>query len=132
MISLVKNKVQLYVFENPKIVKETIYMKYHFILATKEFLFELEALEEVLRERAHYYTTSNKQVDFWVLPSPQFLTPYFNQLKKLLNNNTQENLVAIVSTDVDFINWLKLRYQNVIWGNFNAPSEKISQPLAYN
>lgn len=105
-------------------------MKYHFILATKEFLFEVEAVEEVLRERAHYYTTRNKQVDFWLLPSPQFLTPYVTQIKKLTNNISFENLVAIVSTDADFIYWLKLRYQNVISGHFNSPSEKIPQPLA--
>nr|YP_010478532.1 hypothetical protein Ycf54 [Chlorobotrys sp.]UVI60837.1 hypothetical protein Ycf54 [Chlorobotrys sp.] len=104
-------------------------MKYHFILATKEFLLELEAVEEVLRERAHYYTTHKKQVDFWLLPSPQFLTPYFNHIKKLTNNVNQENLVAVISTDADFINWLKLRYQNVISGHFNSPSEKIPQPL---
>lgn len=115
-----------------KIVKEIIFMKYHFILATKEFLFEVEAVEEVLRERAHYYTTRNKQVDFWLLPSPQFLSPYFNQIQKLTNNIGQDKLVAIVSTDADFIYWLKLRYQNVISGHFNSPSEKIPQPLAYN
>lgn len=107
-------------------------MKYHFILATKEFLFEIEPVEEVLRERAHYYTTKNKVVDFWVLPSPKFVTPYLNEVKKLVNNINPDNLVAIVSTDVDFIYWLKLRYQNVISGSFNAPSEKINQPLAYN
>ena len=43
-------------------------MKYYFILATKEFLFEIEPVEEVLRERAHYYSSRNKQVDFWILP----------------------------------------------------------------
>jgi hypothetical protein len=113
------------------ILKEISFMKYHFILATKEFLFELEAVEEVLRERAHYYTSRNKQVDFWVVPSPQFLNPYYSQIKKLTNNISPENLVSIVSTDIDFIYWLKLRYQNVISGHFNSPSAKIPQPLAY-
>ena len=106
-------------------------MKYYFILATKEFLFEIEPVEEVLRERAHYYSSRNKQVDFWLLPSPQFLTPYLNQIKKLINNIEPENLVAVVSTDADFTYWLKLRYQNVISGHFNAPSEKILEPLAF-
>ena len=107
-------------------------MKYHFILATKEFLFDLEPVEEVLRERAHYYSARNKQVDFWLLASPQFLDPYLSDVKKFLNNNSKENLVAVVSTDSDFIYWLKLRYQNVISGNFNAPSSTISKPLAYS
>lgn len=107
-------------------------MKYYFILATKEFLFEIEPVEEVLRERAHYYSSRNKQVDFWILPSPEFLNAYASELKELTKNNSNENLVAIVSTDVDFIYWLKLRYQNVISGNFNAPTSKVLQPLAYN
>lgn len=107
-------------------------MKYYFILATKEFLFEIEPVEEVLRERAHYYSSRNKQVDFWILPSPGFLNAYSNELKELTKNNSNENLVAIVSTDPDFIYWLKLRYQNVLSGSFNAPTIKILQPLDYN
>jgi len=107
-------------------------MKYYFILATKEFLFEIEPVEEVLRERAHYYSSRNKQVDFWILPSPGFLNTYSNELKELTKNNSNENLVAIVSTDPDFIYWLKLRYQNVLSGSFNAPTIKILQPLDYN
>ena len=107
-------------------------MKYYFILATKEFLFEIEPVEEVLRERAHYYTSRSKQVDFWILPSPEFVNIYANELKEFTKSNSNENLVAIVSTDVDFIYWLKLRYQNVLSGSFNAPTTKINQPLAYN
>ena len=107
-------------------------MKYYFILATKEFLFEIEPVEEVLRERAHYYSSRNKQVDFWILPSPGFLNVYSTELKELTKNNSNENLVAIVSTDADFIYWLKLRYQNVLSGSFNAPTTKILQPLDYN
>ena len=107
-------------------------MKYYFILSTKEFLFEIEPVEEVLRERAHYYSSRNKQVDFWILPSPGFLNTYSNELKELTKNNSNENLVAIVSTDADFIYWLKLRYQNVLSGSFNAPTTKILQPLDYN
>lgn len=106
-------------------------MKYHFALATKEFLFEIEPVEEVLRERAHYYSSRNKQVDFWILPSPEFLNSYWNEISQLTKNNSRENLVAIISTDADFIYWLKLRYQNVISGSFNAPSERIPEPLAF-
>lgn len=107
-------------------------MKYHFILATKEFLFKVEPVEEVLRERAHSYSARNKQVNFWILPSPEFLKPYSDQIKKLTKSISNHNLVAIVSTDANFIYWLKLRYQNVISGSFNSPSDKIANPLAYN
>jgi hypothetical protein len=106
-------------------------MKYYFILATKEFLFEIEPVEEVLRERAHYYASRNKQVDFWILPAPKFLNYYWNEMSELTKNNSRENLVAIVSTNADFTYWLKLRYQNVISGYFNAPSQKIPDPLTF-
>ena len=70
-------------------------MKYYFILATKEFLFEIEPVEEVLRERAHYYSSRNKQVDFWILPSPEFLNAYANELKELTKNNSNEKAICV-------------------------------------
>jgi Protein of unknown function (DUF2488) len=107
-------------------------MKYYFALATKEFWFDLEAVEEVLRERTHYYNTNSKQIDFWIIEDPAFLNSYKNELEKLTSDKSTKKLVAIVSTDNDFIYWLKLRYQNVISGHFNGPSKKIPQPLAFS
>lgn len=106
-------------------------MKYYFAIATKEFWFDLEAVEEVLRERTHFYNSNNKQIDFWILENPAFLESYKNELEKLTPEKLSNNLVAIVSTDSDFIYWLKLRYQNVISGHFNSPSKKIPKPLAF-
>lgn len=107
-------------------------MKYYFALATKEFWFDLEAVEEVLRERTHYYNSNGKQIDFWIIENPAFLNSYKSELEKLTSEKSSKKLVAIVSTDTDFIYWIKLRYQNVISGHFNAPSKKIPQPLAFN
>jgi len=38
--------------------------------------------------------------------------------------------VAIISTNPQFITWLKLRLEYVITGEFQAPSETIPNPLA--
>ena len=37
---------------------------------------------------------------------------------------------AIISTNSQFITWLKLRLEYVITGEFQAPSQTISDPLA--
>jgi hypothetical protein len=37
---------------------------------------------------------------------------------------------AIISTNPQFITWLKLRFEYVITGEFQAPSQTISDPLA--
>jgi hypothetical protein len=106
-------------------------MNYYFILASQKFLLEQEPLEEVLRERMQYFKKNNKVVDFWILPSPKFLEINENNIHKLKENLSSSTL-CILSTDKIFINWLKLRYQNVVAGEFNAPSFSIKNPLHYN
>jgi hypothetical protein len=106
-------------------------MKYYFIVATKDFLFREEPLEEVLRERASYYQSQQKSNDFWIVPNPEFINNYSEEFKKFLQPSS-ESIVSVVSTDKDFIYWLKLRYQNVASGHFNAPTHNILSPLAYN
>lgn len=106
-------------------------MKYYFIVATKDFLFCEEPLEEVLRERASYYLSQKKLNDFWIMTNPDFIKKYSEEFKKFLPSSL-ESAVFVVSTDADFIYWLKLRYQNVVSGHFNAPTHNILSPLAYN
>ncbi len=74
-------------------------------------------LEEILRERAHYYLRENKANDFWVIQNPQFLyeknfidkikSTQFYKINKDLNKIN--SLYAILSSDKNFINWLGLR-----------------------
>lgn len=110
-------------------------MKYYFALASREFLLEKEAVEEVIRERAYYYQLKNKPADFWILPSPEFWSYYQNQNKKkigeLNNLSDPKNCVAIVSTNKDFICWIKLRYQNILSGSFLGPNTAIKSPLLF-
>lgn len=106
-------------------------MKYYFIAASKDFLFCEEPLEEVLRERANYYSSQQKTNDFWILTNPDFINKYSKEFSNFLPSSS-DSIISVVSTDQDFIYWLKLRYQNVVSGHFNAPTHMILSPLAYN
>lgn len=101
---------------------------YYFILASDKFLLKEEPLEEVLRERVQHYQRVEKSIDFWLVRSPQFYTS--TQFSYLQNNlpNVRE-CTAIISTEESFINWLKLRFNNVAIGHFLAPTDKIPNPL---
>lgn len=100
---------------------------YYYVLASQKFLTEVEPLEEVLRERHRNYQEQGKEVDFWLVLEPAFLnTPAFaNQKAKC-----PQPAAAIVSTNPTFIQWLKLRLEYVLTGEFTAPSETIPDPLA--
>lgn len=99
---------------------------YYFVLASQAFLAE-EPLEEVLKERTRYYREQEKEIDFWLVPQPAFLeAPELASIKA----NCPQPATAIVSTNPQFITWLKLRLEFVITGEFQAPSDTIPQPLA--
>ena len=104
-------------------------VQYYFIIGSKQFLVNEEPLEEVLRERVQHYSSNDKPIDFWLLPNPSFLNA------KVLNglmDQVPSNSLAIVSTNKVFITWLKLRLNNVLSGQFSAPSDDIICPLAYD
>jgi hypothetical protein len=100
---------------------------YHFALASQKFLFEEEPFEEVLKERYRNYQERNKEIDFWLVKQPTFLeAPEFTSVK----TKCPQPAVAIVSTDKQFITWLKLRLEYIFVGEFTAPSATITNPLA--
>jgi hypothetical protein len=94
---------------------------YYYLLFDQKFFFENETIEELLRERATYYYSKEKQIDFWLLPSPEFVnndhylkflknTNYYNN--KILNNGSiSKNIftIALISTNIEFIRWMELR-----------------------
>lgn len=99
---------------------------YYYILASQAFIAE-EPLEEVLKERTRYYQEQEKTIDFWLVPQPAFLdAPELADVKA----KCPQPATAIVSTNPQFITWLKLRMEFVITGEFQAPSNTIPQPLA--
>lgn len=86
-----------------------------------------EPLDEVLKERIRYYQEQEKEIDFWLVHQPAFLAaPELAAVKA----KCPQPATAIISTNAQFITWLKLRLEYVITGEYNAPSETIPQPLA--
>lgn len=98
---------------------------YYYILASKKFLTEEEPLEEVFRERQRHYREQGKEIDFWLVPEPAFLEqPQFAEQKA----HCPQPAAAIISTNPQFIQWLKLRLEYVLMGQFT--SEEVPNPLA--
>ncbi|MEH1901982.1 MgPME-cyclase complex family protein [Nostoc sp.] len=100
---------------------------YYYVLASQRFLLQEEPIQEVIKERTRHYHEQEKQIDFWLVEQPAFLeTPQFTELKA----KCPQPAVAIISTNPQFITWLKLRLEYVITGEFQAPSETIPDALA--
>lgn len=100
---------------------------YYYVLASQKFLTEEEPLDEVLRERTRHYHEQEKEIDFWLIKQPAFLeAPDLAAVK----SRCPQPAAAIVSTNEQFITWLKLRLEYVLTGAFQAPSESIPDPLA--
>lgn len=100
---------------------------YYYVLASQRYLLEEEPMEEVLRERTRHYQEQEKEIDFWLILQPAFLeAAELSQIKA----KCPQPAVAIVSTDRQFVIWLKLRLEYVATGEFQAPSETIPEPLA--
>jgi Protein of unknown function (DUF2488) len=100
---------------------------YYYILASQRFLLEEEPIAEVLQERHRHYNEQEKAIDFWLVPQPAFLeAPEFEATKA----ECPQPAVAILSTNPQFIQWLKLRLEYVLVGEFSAPSATIPEPLA--
>ena len=99
---------------------------YYYVLASQRFLLEEEPLDEVLKERTRHYHEQEKEIDFWLVNQPAFLeAPQMAQVKQ----KCPQPAVAIISTNPQFITWLKLRLEFVGTGEFQAPSDTIPDPL---
>ena len=100
---------------------------YYYVLASQRFLLEEEPIEEVLKERTRHYHEQEKEIDFWLVKQPAFLeAPEMAQIKA----ECPQPSAAIISTNPQFITWLKLRLEYVITGEFTAPSDMIPSALA--
>ena len=100
---------------------------YYYVLASQRFLLEEEPIEEVLKERTRHYHEQEKEIDFWLVKQPAFLeAPEMAQVKA----ECPQPYAAIISTNPQFITWLKLRLEYVITGEFQAPSDMIPDALA--
>ena len=100
---------------------------HYFVAASARFLIEEEPLEEVLKERRRYYGEKGKAIDFWLVRNPKFINaPEFAEIKARL----PQPAAAVISTDSSFITFMKLRLENVLEGQFEAPTNTIPEPIA--
>jgi hypothetical protein len=100
---------------------------YYYLAASQRYILDEEPTAEVLKERTRYYKEQEKAIDFFLIHQPAFLeAPELAAVKA----KCPQPAVAIVSTDPQFITWLKLRLEYVTTGEFEAPSASIPDPLA--
>lgn len=94
-------------------------MDYKFLLLSQKSMLKNQVLEEMLRERSNYYFSKSRPLDFWILISPTFLSffsqkiqqsSFFAQNKEeILSNDKLPFYSLIISSNSDFIQWIKLR-----------------------
>lgn len=95
---------------------------YYYIVMSQKEMLQNQILEEILRERANYYLSKNRDFDFWMLISPEFLnkennlmsfildTNFFKQHKAdILDSHNSQFYSALISLDENFIKWVQLR-----------------------
>ncbi len=100
---------------------------YYYLVASKRFLREEEPLDEVYDERVRNYQEQKKEIDFWFIDRPAFLeAPELADVKA----KVPQPATAVISTNKQFITWLKLRLEFVATGEFQAPSATIPDPIA--
>jgi hypothetical protein len=86
---------------------------YYILMADKNFLFNYEPVEEIIRERYENYTNQNRNLNFKLITEDDkifFSLQEIQNMKKFIPNET----IAIVSNDYEFIDWLQLRLTYVI------------------
>ena len=100
---------------------------YYYVAASQKFLLEEEPFEEVIQERIRNYQERAKEIDFWLIKQPAFLeAPELADVKAKI----PQPAAAVVTTNQQLATWLKLRLEYVVTGEFEAPSESISDPIA--
>ena len=100
---------------------------YHYVLASSKFLLEEEPLVEVIQERQRHYQAKDKTVDFWLVEQPAFME--ITTMAEIKAKCPQP-CTAVISTNQQFIQWLKLRLEYVYVGQFDAPSAEIPDAIA--
>jgi hypothetical protein len=100
---------------------------YYYLVASQRFLRKEESLDEVFAERVRNYHEQDKEIDFWFIDRPAFLdAPELASVKA----QVPQPASGIISTNSQFITWLKLRLEFVATGEFQAPSATIPDPIA--
>jgi hypothetical protein len=94
-------------------------MNYQFLILSQKSMLKNQVLEEMLRERSNYYFSKSRPLDFWILISPAFLSVFYQKIQQssfflqnkqeILSNEKLPFYSLIISSNSDFIQWIKLR-----------------------
>jgi len=99
---------------------------YYFLVANAKFMLdEEEHFQEQLAEKLRNYAERDKERDFWLVIEPKFLDSFPNITKRL-----KRPAAALVSTDGNWITFMKLRLDRVLQDQFDA--ESVEEALASN
>lgn len=94
-------------------------MTYYALIMSQNDFFENQVFEEILRERANYYFSKNKTIDFWISLHPKFLeeiiltssfleSDFWSRIKSF-QNQKKLTYACLISPNKEFINWVQLR-----------------------
>ena len=94
--------------------------KYYYLGMTQQDFTKNQVIEEIIRERTNYYINRKDYLNFWVLMSPVFLsnkeitkkilkTNFYKNKQTELEYNDKIYSSVVLTTDYDYISWLKLR-----------------------
>ncbi|TVU47204.1 hypothetical protein EJB05_06796 [Eragrostis curvula] len=99
---------------------------YYFVVANAKFMLdEEEHFQEQLAEKLRLYAERGMERDFWLVIEPKFLDKFPSITKRL-----KRPAVALVSTDGNWITFMKLRLDRVLADQFD--SESMEEALASN
>lgn len=91
--------------------------RWGYVIANAKFMLdEEEHLAEVLRERRRMFNEKDREIDFFVVPEPAWIDALPADVKSKLRRPA----AAIVSTDLTWITFLKLRLDKVYKGEMEA------------
>uniref|UniRef100_A0A7S0N3W3 Uncharacterized protein n=1 Tax=Pyramimonas obovata TaxID=1411642 RepID=A0A7S0N3W3_9CHLO len=91
--------------------------RWGYVIANAKFMLdEEEHLAELLRERRRMFTEKEREVDFFIVPEPAWVDALPADVKSRLGRPA----AAIVSTDLTWITFMKLRLDKVYKGEMDA------------
>jgi len=98
--------------------------RWGYVIANAKFMLDDEEhLAELLRERRRMFTEKEREMNFYIVPEPAWIEALPADVKARLGRPA----AAVMSTDLTWINFLKLRLDKVYKGEMDA---KMKDSLA--
>jgi len=115
----------------------------YYSITIPQFILETECIEEILRERTNYELKEKTFKQFWIMPTSSFFssTQMYeeslnkNVINKIFSKKDQNKkypiLFTIISTNSEFIVWLKIRLGSFIdLGKYDLIDNEIKKILS--